>query len=438
MQASALGQCIDDRTAVIAVIGLGYTGLPLATAFADAGFDTVGIDIDPVRVDAVNAGQSHTSDVSNADLAALVASGRLRATTAYEVLHDVDISIISVPTPLRKSQDPDISYIVQAAEGVADNFNPGSLVILQSTTYPGTTAEVLLPILEQHGSVGEDYFLGFSPERIDPGNDVYGVRNTPRIVGGMTPACLDLSSRLFDTIVDEIVPISDTTTAEMVKLLENTFRAVNIALVNETALICQRLGIDVWEVIDAAATKPFGFMPFYPGPGIGGHCIPVDPQYLSWKLRSLDYEAQFIRLASEINASMPRHVVGLVADTLNEAAKPIRGSRILVLGVAYKPDVGDVRESPSLPILLDLLKRGADLVYHDPHVPALTLDDGTRLESLPALSPAELQAADLVLIIADHSAYSWDVIAKQSSRIVDTRNATRHVRDQAAGQIITL
>lgn len=438
MNNTELLERIEDRTAVIVVIGLGYTGLPLAAAFAEAGFDTIGVDIDPARVEAVNAGHSHTDDVSDAQLTALVESGRLRATREYAALRDAHVSIISVPTPLRKSQDPDISYIVNAAEGVAEQFNPGSLVILQSTTYPGTTAEVLLPILEQHGTVGEDFFLGFSPERIDPGNKEYGVYNTPRIVGGVTPACRDLVSRLFATIVDDIVPVHDTTTAEMVKLLENTFRAVNIALVNETALICQRLGIDVWEVIDAAATKPFGFMPFYPGPGIGGHCIPVDPKYLSWKLRTLDYEAQFIRLASEINASMPRHVVSIVADALNEVMKPIRGSRILVLGVAYKPDVGDVRESPSLPIMLELLNRGADLVYHDPHVPALTLDDGTQLQSLPALTASELSGADLVLIIADHSVYEWDDIVTTSSLIVDTRNVTKHVRERAAGRIITL
>lgn len=438
MNDAHLRERIEDRTAVVAVIGLGYTGLPLAAAFADAGFDTVGIDIDPTRVEAVNAGNSHTDDVSDAQLTALVETGRLHATTNYAALHDTHVSIISVPTPLRKSQDPDISYIVQATEGVAANFNPGSLVILQSTTYPGTTAEVLLPILAQHGTVGGDFFLGFSPERIDPGNKDYGVYNTPRIVGGITPACRDLVSRLFATIVDDIIPVNDTTTAEMVKLLENTFRAVNIALVNETALICQRLGIDVWDVIDAAATKPFGFMPFYPGPGIGGHCIPVDPQYLSWKLRSLDYEAQFIRLASEINASMPKHVVSLVADALNEVTKPIRGSRILVLGVAYKPDVADVRESPSLPIMLELLNRGADLVYHDPHVPALTLDDGTRLASLPALTTGDLHAADLVLIVADHSFYDWADIVQHASLLVDTRNATEPVRAQAAGRIVTL
>jgi len=336
---------ISNRTARVSVVGLGYVGLPLAVEFAKAGFRVVGLDVDEHKVEQLRAGQSYIPDVAQAELDALVAEGLLTATTDYSMLAEADAISICVPTPLRKSKDPDISYIVAAADGIACYSHPGQLVVLESTTYPGTTEEIILPRIRANGyKVGQDFFLAFSPERVDPGNKRYGTRNTPKIIGGVTPRCLEIACALYQTAVDTIVPVSSTRAAEMVKLLENTFRAVNIGLVNEIAIMCDKLGVDVWEVIEAARTKPFGFMPFYPGPGLGGHCIPIDPHYLSWKLKTLNYHARFIELAGEINSAMPLYVVSKVADALNELRKPLNGSQVLVLGVANKRDVKDVRE----------------------------------------------------------------------------------------------
>ncbi|MCZ7567768.1 MAG: nucleotide sugar dehydrogenase [Ardenticatenaceae bacterium] len=432
-------QRLSARDITVGIIGLGYTGLPLAVVLSEAGFRVVGVDIDQKKITAIGAGQSVVEDVTSDRLAPLIAAERIRVTDDYDALRAADAVIICVPTPLRKSQDPDISAIIHATEGVAPRLKPGALVVLQSTTYPGTTNEVVLPRLQEvAGTVGEDFFLAFAPERIDPGNKTYTLKNTPKLVGGVTARCAELAAALFETIVDEVITVSDPATAEMIKLLENTFRAVNIGLINETALICKRLGIDVWEVIAGAATKPFGFMPFYPGPGLGGHCIPVDPQYLSWKLRTLDYDAQFIHLATQINAAMPEYVVGLIGDALNATLKPINGSRVLILGVAYKRDVGDMRESPALAIIRRLLDLGADLHYHDPHVPTLTLEDGRTLTSLPDLSPETLESADAVVIVTDHSRYNWDGIVRHAPLIIDTRNATHAVRSHARGQIVKL
>ena len=350
--------------------------------------------------------------------------GRLEATTDYEALRGVDVAIICVPTPLNKTRDPDIRYVLSAAEGLATRMHAGMLVVLESTTYPGTTEELLLPLLERDGlRVGREFFLAFSPERIDPGRTDYTLRNTPKIVGGVTPACLRVASALYRTIVTRVVTVSSPAVAEMAKLLENTFRVVNIALVNEVALMCDKLGLDVWEVIEAAATKPYGFMKFTPGPGIGGHCIPLDPHYLAWKLKTLNYNARFIQLASEINSEMPRYWVEKVQDALNDVGKPLKGSRILVLGVSYKPDVDDIRESPALDIIELLQAKGADVRYHDPYVPAFS-HNGRGLACEPDLDRA-LEEADCVLVVTDHSAYDWEMIAHKASLIVDTRYAIR-------------
>jgi UDP-N-acetyl-D-glucosamine dehydrogenase len=421
---------IRNHEARVAVIGLGYVGLPLAVAFARNGFPVIGIDVDAAKVDAVNHGKSYISDVSDEELARWTVKaqgqGRIWATTDYAALADADAALICVPTPLNKTRDPDVRYLIAAGESIARYLHPGMLVVLESTTYPGTTEELLLPMLEQGGSderpckAGEDFFLAFSPERIDPGRSDWTVENTPKVVGGVTPACLEVASELYQQAIDRIVPVSSPAAAEMTKLLENTFRAVNIALVNEVALMCDKLGLDVWEIIEAAATKPYGFMKFTPGPGVGGHCIPLDPHYLSWKLKTLNYNARFIQLAGEINSEMPRYWVEKVQDALNEVEKPVKNSRILVLGVAYKKDIDDVRESPALDIIALLKEKGADIRYHDPHVPSFSYN-GLSLVSEPDLDAAVAEA-DCVVIVTDHSAYDWKQISERASLLVDTRH----------------
>ena len=430
--AAQLLEKFEGRTAVVGVIGLGYVGLPLAIEFANAGFRVVGIDLDPEKSEGVNAGRSHIQDVSDEAVRSAVEAGRLRAVTDYAALKEADTISICVPTPLRKTKDPDISYIVSAADSIAANFRPGQLVVLESTTYPGTTDEVILPRLSSGGyAVGSDFFLAFSPERVDPGNPRYQTRNIPKVVGGVTPDCLKLATALYSTIIEKIVPVSSPAAAEMTKIYENTFRAVNIAMANELAIMCQLLDIDVWEVIEAAATKPFGFMPHYPGPGLGGHCIPVDPQYLSWKLKTLDYKARFIELASEINTDMPNYVLDLVADALNDHAKPLKGSRVLVLGVTYKRDVADMRESPSIDIINLMRHKGALVDYHDPFVPELEVKEGQAPLHTVELTGEALRGYDAALIITDHTSYDWPWIVEHSRLVVDTRNATKRVSDRA-------
>jgi len=408
-------------TPTIGVIGLGYVGLPLAVAFAESGARVVGVDLDARRVAAVAAGRSFIEDVPAATLAPLVRAGRLDATDDVTALKEADAVIICVPTPLGKSKEPDISFIVSAADAVASIIRTGQLIVLESTTYPGTTQEVLLPRFEARGlGAGRDFFLAFSPERIDPGNTEWRLRDIPKVVGGLTPACRELVAALYGRITARVVPVSGPETAEMVKLFENTFRSVNIALVNEFAIMCRKLGISVWEVVAAAATKPFGFMPFWPGPGLGGHCLPSDPYYLSWKVRMAGYEPRFIAFADEINRHMPAYVVQLVADALNDRARSVRGARVLVLGVAYKPNVADTRDSPAIEIVDMLTAKGARVAYHDPHVPALTVH-GARLESVATVRPADY---DLLLVLTNHDGYDWPALAREAALIIDTRNAT--------------
>ncbi len=427
---------IAERQARIGIVGLGYVGLPLAVAFAEEGFTVVGVDLDARKVAALQRGESYVEDVPASVITALRDRGLFSASSDYATLADVDAISICVPTPLRKTKDPDISYIVDATECIATYMpaDGGQLIVLESTTYPGTTEEIVLPRLSRDGlQVGRDFFLAFSPERIDPGRTDYTVRTTPKVIGGATPDCLEVAVALYGTVVDRPVPVSGTAAAEMVKLLENTFRAVNIGLVNEVALMCDRLGLNVWEVVGAAATKPYGFMPFYPGPGLGGHCIPIDPHYLSWKLRTLNYTARFIELAAEVNSHMPDYVVGKVGDALNAERKAINGSRVLVLGVAYKRDVGDVRESPALDVIHLLQQRGAEVSYHDPYVGSLRRE-GLDLDSAP-LTDATLAAADCVVVVTDHSAFDWDHIGATARLIVDTRNA---LKGRAAQRVVTL
>jgi UDP-N-acetyl-D-glucosamine dehydrogenase len=415
---------LHTREAKVGIVGLGYVGLPLAVEFAEAGFSVIGLDVNPDKVASLNRGESYISDVPTEQVRRLVEAERFVATTSYDDLRQADTVSICVPTPLRKTKDPDMSYVIQSVDAVAGICHEGMLVVLESTTYPGTTEEIVLPRLMNNGfRVGENVFVAFSPERIDPGNPHYGVRNTPKVVGGVTPACTEVVTTLYKTAVDHVVPVSSPTSAEMVKLLENTFRAVNIALVNEMALMCDKLGVDVWEVINAARTKPFGFMPFYPGPGLGGHCIPIDPLYLSWKLKTLNYTARFIELASEVNTSMPLYVMDKITGALNDDGKAVRGSRVVVLGVAYKRDVDDVRESPALDIISLLHTKGADVAYHDPHVPSLRLEDNQTMCSEP-YSEALLRDADCVVIITDHRAFDWAHVMAHSRLVVDTRHAT--------------
>ncbi len=405
------------------MIGLGYVGLPLAVAFGKTGFSVIGVDVDAERVARLRAGESPVEDVPSDELATLVAASRLAITTDTSALSAADAILICVPTPLGKSKEPDISHIVAAADAVATILRPGQLVVLESTTYPGTTEEVLLPRFTARGlTVGQEFFLAFSPERIDPGNKRFDLRAIPKVVGGVTPSCSELTRLLYSQIIDRVVPVSGPRGAEMVKLFENIFRSVNIALVNELAIMCRRLGLSVWEVIEAAATKPFGYMPFYPGPGIGGHCIPVDPYYLSWKARLAGYEPKFMAFADEINRQMPAYVVQMVTDALNDRGKAVRGAKILALGVAYKAGVGDVRESPALEIMDALLARGAQVTYVDPHVPRLTLGEH-RLAAVPWPS-ANLASQDLVLILTNHPEFDVKRVAAEAPLVVDTRNAT--------------
>ncbi len=426
--AAALQEKIRNRTAKVGIVGLGYVGLPLAVEFARAGFDITGIDVQQSKVEALNAGRSYVQDVPTEALRPHVESGKFRATTDFSVLRELDTVNIAVPTPLRKTKDPDMSYVVAAAEEVARYAHPGLLVILESTTYPGTTEELLLPMLEKNGlKVGEDFFLCFSPERVDPGNPKYQTKNIPKVVGGITPACTEMGALFYAQALDQVVPVASTSVAEMVKLLENTFRMINIGLVNELALMCDRMGINVWEVIDAAATKPFGFMPFYPGPGLGGHCIPIDPFYLSWKTKQAGIEARFIELAGYINGQMPHFVVDKVQNALNEHSKPVKGSHVHVAGVAYKRDIDDVRESPALDVILLLEKRGARVTYSDPHIPSIRLD-ARQLNSTDLLPAAA--DADCVVIITDHKAFDYKGLVDSARLIVDTRNALKGFRSE--------
>jgi UDP-N-acetyl-D-glucosamine dehydrogenase len=427
-QAAALRDRLRSRKARTGVIGLGYVGLPLAVELGKAGFTVVGIDLDTRKIDAVQGGSSYIPDVPSADVAALVAQGRLRATNDFASVADLDTINICVPTPLRKTKDPDLSYIVAATEKIAEFLKPGTLVILESTTYPGTTEEVVQPILERGGlKAGVDFFLAFSPERVDPGNPTFTTHNVPKVVGGLTPACSALAADLYSAAIETIVPVSSTRVAEMVKLLENTFRAVNIGLVNELALMCDRLGIDVWEVVGAAATKPFGFMPFYPGPGLGGHCIPIDPFYLSWKVRQTGFEPRFIELAGHINGNMPHYVVDKVAEALNSRKKSINGSKVLIAGIAYKRDIDDMRESPALDVMSLLHQKGAVVQFADPWVPHLDAAEwqgGIALEAVEMTSDL-LGRVDCVVVTTDHKAFDYARIVRDADVIVDTRNAIK-------------
>jgi UDP-N-acetyl-D-glucosamine dehydrogenase len=414
----------EQGEANIGVVGLGYVGLPLAVVLADAGFNVIGIDLVADKIDQIKRGESYVEDVPSSQLAELVNSGRLSVSTSFSDLRQVDGISISVPTPLRKTGDPDLSYIINAAQSVLPILHPGIVVVLESTTYPGTTREMLLPEFESAGfQVGEDLFLAFSPERVDPGRTDWTTKNTPKIIGGVTEVCTRVAAAMYSHAIDSVVQVSSSEVAEMTKLLENTFRAVNIALVNEMALMCDRLGIDVWEVIDAAASKPFGFMKFTPGPGLGGHCIPIDPLYLSWKLKSVKYNARIIELASEINTNMPRYVVQRIQDALNEDGKAINGAQILILGVAYKPDVSDTRESPALDVIGLLRTKSAEVTYYDPHIDSIE-HEGWGAESVG--DPVEAsKSADCVVIITDHSNVDYAAIGESASLIFDTRNVMR-------------
>ena len=419
---------ITNKTAQVGVLGLGYVGLPLAVEFARAGFNVVGIDVQKSKVDQFNRGRSYVRDVSTEVLQPLIESGKLRATTDYGIIRELDTIDICVPTPLRKTKDPDMSYVVAATDAIAEHMHAGLLVMLESTTYPGTTDELVLPKLESGGlRVGQDFFLCFSPERVDPGNRRFQTSNIPKVVGGITPACTELGALFYAQALETVVPVSSTRVAEMVKLLENTFRMINIGLANEMALMCDRMGIDVWEVIDAAATKPFGFMPFYPGPGLGGHCIPIDPFYLSWKSKEAGIEARFIELAGYINGRMPEFVVEKIQNALNDASKPVRGSHIHVLGTAYKRNIEDVRESPALDIMLLLRRLGATLTFSDPYVEQIQID-GTSLRAQDMVSGVD--AADCVVIVTDHSAVDYGAVVERSKLIVDTRNALKGFRSE--------
>jgi UDP-N-acetyl-D-glucosamine dehydrogenase len=422
---------LRERTAVVGVIGLGYVGLPQALAFAETGYRVLGFDIDPAKPEALGAGRSYLLDIPSARVAALVSTGRLAATPDFGRLGECDALIVCVPTPLTEHGEPDLSAVSGTAATIAPRLRPGQLVVLVSTTYPGTTEELVRPLLEERGLVvGRDVALGYSPEREDPGNPRYGIENTPKLVSGCTEACRDLTALLYGSVVPKVVPVSSPRVAEASKLLENIYRAVNIALVNELKMCFDRMGIDVWEVIGAAATKPFGFTPFYPGPGLGGHCIPIDPFYLTWKARAYDFHTRFIELAGEVNTAMPEYVVGRLHDALDRRGTTLRGARILVLGVAYKRDTGDIRESPALRILSILAKRGARVLYHDPHVPRLGRSRHYAFdqESTPLTAEA-LEAADAVLIVTDHSSVDYAFVVRHAAVVVDTRNATRDVRE---------
>ena len=416
-------QKLREKTARVTILGLGYVGLPLAVVFAEAGFDVTGIDLDERKVHLLNAGQSYIQDIPDDCVRQLVQAGHLRATSDFSVLKDTDAVSICVPTPLRKTGDPDLSFIISAVESLAPYVHPGMVVVLESSTYPGTTREMVLPRLAgQNGLIaGEDLFIAFSPERVDPGRTDWTTKNTPKVVGGITEACSDIAATWYQQALDTVVRVSTAEVAEMAKLLENTFRMINIGLVNELAIMCDRMGVDVWEVIDAAATKPFGFMKFTPGPGLGGHCIPIDPLYLSWKMKSFHYNARFIELASEINTNMPRFAVDKVQAALNDIGKPVKCSHVLVLGVAYKPDIVDLRESPALEVIHLLQQKGAIVKYHDPYIPHFK-HDSWEMTSVCDLISA-VQGADVVVVVTNHHAYDYAAILENAALIVDTRNA---------------
>jgi UDP-N-acetyl-D-glucosamine dehydrogenase len=418
---------IQEKRARLGVIGLGYVGLPLLVEYAQAGFDAIGIDIDESKVASINDGESYVRDVPSENLRAVGKSGKLRATMDFSVLADVDTVNICVPTPLRKTRDPDISFIVSAVEEIVKYLHKDMLVVLESTTYPGKTEEVIPHILERSGlEVGKDFFLAFSPERVDPGNPSFNTKNIPKVVGGITPNCTKMASALYNATLSTTVPVGSARTAETVKLLENTFRSVNIGLVNEIALMCNKMGIDVWEVIEAAATKPFGFMPFFPGPGLGGHCIPIDPFYLSWKAKLSGFEARFIELAGQINGSMPEYVVSKVVEALNRQKKSVNGSRVLILGVSYKPDIDDIRESPALDVIRLLKQDGAEVVYHDPLVEGGS-EELAGVERVP-LTRESISACDCAAIITGHSGVDYDIVLQNIPIIVDTRNVLKNVK----------
>jgi UDP-N-acetyl-D-glucosamine dehydrogenase len=421
-----LVQSLREKKARIGILGLGYVGLPLAVVFAEAGFNVLGIDPDTRKVETLNKGVSYIQDVPTETVARFVKSGSLKATSDFSALTEIDAVSICVPTPLRQTGDPDMSFIISATEQLAKYVHKGMVVVLESTTYPGTTREVMLPTLTEKSGlkVGEDIFICFSPERVDPGREDWTTFNTPKVIGGMTKACVEVAEAWYQGAIKTIVPVSSAEAAEMAKLLENTFRMINIGLVNELAIMCERLGVDVWEVIDAAATKPFGFMKFTPGPGLGGHCIPIDPLYLSWKMKSLNYNAKFIELASEINTNMPRYVVSRVMEGLNDRSKSLKGSRVLVLGAAYKPDIDDIRESPALDVIGLLARKGALVEYHDPYIPHLHTHDGlVKLDCVNDLM-ASVRKADAVVVVTNHKDYDYEAIIDAAAFVFDTRNAT--------------
>jgi UDP-N-acetyl-D-glucosamine dehydrogenase len=421
--AEVLERKIRERSARAGIIGLGYVGCPLAIELATAGYSVTGVEVQQSKVDTINSGTSHIQDVPGTKVKELVGSGRLQATSDFSIIAELDTVSICVPTPLRKTKDPDMSYVVSACSEIAKYAHPGMLVILESTTYPGTTEEVLLPMLQESGlRVGEDFFLCFSPERVDPGNPDFQTSNIPKVIGGVTPECTRLGALFYSQALQKVVPVSSTRVAEMVKLLENTFRMINIGLVNEIALMCGRMDINVWEIIDAAATKPFGFMPFYPGPGLGGHCIPIDPFYLSWKTKQAGMEARFIELAGYINGQMPHFVVDKIQTALNDVRKPLRNSHVHIVGVAYKRDIDDVRESPALDIIHLLMKKGAQVTYSDPFIPKLLLDNETlHSEDLLDMSGK----ADCVVVVTNHSSIDYTALVNRARLIVDTRNALK-------------
>jgi UDP-N-acetyl-D-glucosamine dehydrogenase len=415
---------LRDHTAIIGILGLGYVGLPLAAAFGEAGFQIIGIDPDHRKVDSLNKGESYVQDVSSEQIGKLLQSGKLSATTDFSGLRNCDAVSICVPTPLRKTGDPDMSFIVNATDELAKYVHPGMIIVLESTTYPGTTREVLLPKLGKDKGlvVGVDFFLAFSPERVDPGRKDWTTLNTPKVIGGITEECGEVAATWYSQALKSVVSVSSAETAELSKLLENTFRMINIGLVNELAIMCERLGVDVWEVIDAAASKPFGFMKFTPGPGLGGHCIPIDPLYLSWKMKAFQYNARFIELAADINTNMPRYLVSRVSDAFNDRERTLKGSKCLVLGAAYKPDIDDIRESPALDVIGLLQKKGAQVEYHDPYIPHLRTHDNIDMESVPDVMDA-VRNSDCVIIITNHSSYNYEAILKEAKFIFDSRNA---------------
>ena len=422
-----LEKLISDKKARVGIIGLGYVGLPLAMEFAKKGLEVTGFEVDEAKVSAISKGRSYIADVPQAELRDLAGTGKFKATLDFSLLKKMDAIIVCVPTPLRKSKDPDVSYIISSIGGIAPNLRRGQLIVLESTTYPGTTNELVKPMLEKTGlKAGKDFFLAFSPERVDPGNKKYGIKNTPKVVGGLTPACTRLAGKLYSLAIDTVLEVSNTETAELVKLLENTFRAVNIGMMNEMALMCHKLGLDVWEVIEAASSKPFGFMPFYPGPGIGGHCIPLDPHYLGWKMKTLNFEPRFIELAGVINASMPDHVVARLGEILNTRGMAMKGARLLMIGLTYKPDISDPRESPAKDVFVLLEQTGAKVDYYDPYVPAMALGGKIHRHKGDALKKAGRY--DCVVIITPHSCIDYKALAVRAGLLFDTRNATRGLK----------